>query len=106
MCGLSYNKPLIIGFAAFLQLCHIRRIQREKLTSDQIFIIEELKIIHLQSIFNDNILIEIISKQAYRQGVMFPSDTIDYLERFGWFIFAKYFTDTGAFNSIEFRIEG
>ena len=101
-----YNKPLIIGFAAFVQLCHIRRIQREELTADQICIIEELKIILRQSIFDDDVLIELISRQQYRQGVMFPSDTMNYLEQFGWFIFAKHFMDDGEFDSIEFKIAG
>lgn len=101
-----YTKPLIIGFAAFLQLCCIRRIQREELTADQICIIEELKIILRQSIFDDDVLIELISRQQYRQGVMVPGDTMDYLEQFGWFIFAKHFMDIGEFDSIEFKVEG
>lgn len=101
-----YNKPLIIGFAAFLQLCCIRRIQREELTADQICIIEELKIILRQSIFDENVLTELNNRQQYFQGVMFPSDTMKYLEQFGWFIFAKQFMDTGIFDSIEFKVEG
>jgi hypothetical protein len=101
-----YNKPLIIGFAAFLQLCHIRRIQREELTADQICIIEELKISLSQSIFDDDVLTELNNRQQYRQGVMFPGDTVDYLEQFGWFIFAKHFMDEGEFDSIEFKIAG
>lgn len=101
-----YNKPLIIGFAAFLQLCYIRKIQREELTADQICIIEELKISLRQSIFNDDVLIELISRQQYRQGVMFLGDTVDYLEQFGWFIFAKHFMDDGEFDSIAFKIAG
>ena len=96
----------MIGFAAFVQLSYIRKIQREELTADQICIIEELKIILRQSIFDENVLTELNNRQQYRQGVMFPNDTIDYLERFCWFIFAKHLMDTGAFNSIEFRIEG
>jgi hypothetical protein len=103
---ISYKKPLIIGFAAFVQLCHIRRIQREELTADQICIIEELKIILRNSIFDENVLTELNNRQQYRQGVMFPSDTMNYLEQFGWFIFAKHFMDDGEFDPIEFKIAG
>jgi len=103
---ISYRKPLIIGFAALVQLCYIRRIQKEALTADQITVIEVLKLNLRQSIFDYDVLNALNNRQQYFQSTMFLSDTMQYLEQFGWFIFAKHFMDTGEFNSIDFKVRG
>ena len=105
------RKPLVIGLAAFLQLC---RLPIQDLTSDQLCIIEELKRLLLTSIFHDDIVIRLMPTQDHMQASLmrfrgmrcYPCQLRTYFSKIGWYQFAKQFMDAGAFDSRPFPVDG
>lgn len=105
------KKPLIIGFAAFLQLC---RLPTQDLTSDQLCVIEELKRLLRTSIFHDDVIIRLMAIQEqmqanlirFREMRCYPDQLWTYFVNIGWYQFAKEFMDEGAFDSRPFPVAG
>lgn len=105
------KKPLIIGFAAFLQLC---RLPIQDLTFNQLCIIEELKRLLRTSIFYDDVVIRLIAIQEQMQDNLMRFHGMDcypdllsiYFVHIGWYQFAKQFMDDGEFDMRLFRIAG
>ena len=105
------KKPLIIGFAAFLQLC---RLPTQDLTSDQLCVIEELKRLLRTSIFHDDVVIRLMAIQEQMQANLmrfrgmrcYPYQLRTYFSKIGWYIFAKQFMDEGAFDCRPFSVDG
>lgn len=85
------RKPLIIGFAAFLQLCRLP-------TQDQLCVIEELKRLLRTSIFHDDVVIRLMAIQEQMQANLmrfrgmrcYPDQLCTYFTNIGWYMF--YFT--------------
>ena len=102
----SLKKPLIIGFVAFLQLCRLRLRNRRpsaNFTVEHIQFVEELKSAIRETIFEPSVVKELIKQRQERQGAMFHCEIPDYMNRFGWFIFAQYYMFIGEFNSLPFQ---
>lgn len=102
----SLKKPLIIGFVAFLQLCRLRLRNRHpsaNFTVEHIQFVEELKSAIRETIFEPSVLSELIKQRQERQGAMFHCEIPDYMNRFGWFIFAQYYMFIGEFDSLPFQ---
>ena len=103
----SLKKPLIIGFVAFLQLCRLRlrnRFPSDRFTVEHIQFVEELKSALRKSIFEPNVVSELIKQRQERQGAMFHCEIPDYMNRFGWFLFAQYYMFIGEFDSLPFQL--
>jgi len=103
----SLKKPLIIGFIAFLQLCRLRLRNRRPsayFTVEHIEFVEVLKSALQESIFEPNVMSELIKQQKERQGAMFHCEIPDYMNRFGWFLFAHYYMFIGEFDCLPFRL--
>lgn len=102
----SLKKPLIIGFVAFLQLCRLRLRNRRpsaNFTVEHIQFVEELKSAIREKIFEHSVVKELIKQRQERQGAMFHCEIPDYMNRFGWFIFAQYYMFIGEFDSLPFQ---
>jgi hypothetical protein len=102
----SLKKPLIIGFIAFLQLCRLRLRNRRpsaNFTVEHIQIVEELKSAIRETIFDPSVVNELIKQQQERQGAMFHCEIPDYVNRFGWFLFAQYYMFIGEFDNLPFK---
>ncbi len=102
----SLKKPLIIGFIAFLQLCRLRLRNRRpsaNFTVEHIQIVEELKSAIRETIFDPSVVNELIKQQEERQGAMFHCEIPDYVNRFGWFLFAQYYMFIGEFDNLPFK---
>jgi hypothetical protein len=102
----SLKKPLIIGFIAFLQLCRLRLRNRRPsayFTVEHIQFVEELKSAIRETIFDPSVVNELIKQRQERQGEMFLCEIPDYVNRFGWFIFAQYYMFIGEFDSLPFQ---
>jgi hypothetical protein len=102
----SRKKPLIIGFIAFLQLCRLRlhnRSQSAYFTVEHIEFVEVLKSALQESIFEPNVMSELIKQQKERQGAMFYLEIPDFMNRFGWFSFAHYYMYIGEFDNLPFK---
>jgi hypothetical protein len=102
----SLKKPLIIGFIAFLQLCRLRLRNRRPsayFTVEHIQFVEELKSAIRETIFEPSVVKELIKQRQERQGEMFHCEIPDYMNRFGWFIFAQYYMFIGEFDSLPFQ---
>jgi len=102
----SLKKPLIIGFVAFLQLCRLRLRNRRPsayFTVEHIQFVEELKLILRETIFEPSVVTWIVSQRQERQGDMFHWEIPDFMNRFGWFLFAQYHNYIGEFDSLPFK---
>jgi len=103
----SLKKPLIIGFIAFLQLCRLRLRNRRPsayFTVEHIQFVEELKSALRKTIFDPNVVNELIKQRQERQGEMFYWEIPDYVNRFGWFNFVLYYIFIGEFDCLPFRL--
>jgi hypothetical protein len=102
----SMKKPLIIGFIAFEQLCQLRRRNRhpsEDFTAENIEFVENLKKGLDETIFHADVMTEIAKRRSIRQGDMSQWDIPDYMNRFGWFIFAVDNKSIGNFDPLPYK---
>lgn len=102
----SLKKPLIIGFVAFLQLCRLRLRNRRPsayFTVEHIQFVEELKLALCETILEPSVVTWIVSQLKERQRAMFDSEIPDFMNRFGWFLFAQYHNSIGEFDCLPFK---
>jgi hypothetical protein len=102
----SLKKPLITGFIAFLQLCRLRLRNirpSANFTVEHIQIVEELKSAIRETIFDPSVLNELIKQLQERQRAMFHWEIPDFMNRFGWFLFAQYHNYIGEFDNLPFK---
>lgn len=101
----SLKKPLIIGFVAFLQLCRLRLRNRRPsayFTVEHIQFVEELKLALCETILEPSVVKELKQLQE-RQRAMFHWEIPDFMNRFGWFLFAQYHNSISEFDCLPFK---
>lgn len=104
------SKPLMLAFAAFVQLCNIRQHQAEVLTPGQILKIERLKTELQRSFLDGEMFAELVRrKNVVKNGILShqdvdPQHIRNYIAVFGWVTLLECSFNAGTFNSIPFRV--